>query len=70
MLIPLTQVHRDLRFRGAPTFPKTLRGFRERFADEQACVRYLWESRWPEAFCFIAFAGEWLTQAAVAFAVE
>jgi hypothetical protein len=33
-----------------PTFPKTLRGFRERFADEQACVRYLWESRWPEAF--------------------
>ena len=26
-----------------PTFPKTLRGFRDRFADERACVGYLWE---------------------------
>jgi hypothetical protein len=26
-----------------PTFPKTLREFRDRFADERACVGYLWE---------------------------
>ena len=38
MLIPLTQVHRNPRLRSAS---KTLRGFRDRFADEQACVRYL-----------------------------
>ena len=33
-----------------PTFPKTLREFRERFAAERACLNYLWESRWPEGF--------------------
>jgi hypothetical protein len=33
-----------------PTFPKTLREFRERFATESACLDYLWESRWPEGF--------------------
>ncbi|MBM2835125.1 MAG: hypothetical protein HW406_2286 [Candidatus Brocadiaceae bacterium] len=33
-----------------PTFPKTLREFRERFATESACLNYLWESRWPEGF--------------------
>jgi hypothetical protein len=33
-----------------PTFPKTLRGFRERFADEQACVRYLGRADGQKAF--------------------
>ena len=33
-----------------PTFPKTLREFRERFATERACLNYMWESRWPEGF--------------------
>jgi len=31
-----------------PTFPKTLREFRERFADEAACYEYLIQSRWPD----------------------
>jgi len=33
-----------------PTFPKTLREFRERFATESACLNYFWESRWAEGF--------------------
>ena len=33
-----------------PTFPQTLREFRERFAAERACLNYMWESRWPEGF--------------------
>jgi transposase-like protein len=33
-----------------PTFPKTLKEFREQFASESACLAYLWESRWPEGF--------------------
>jgi len=27
-----------------PTFPKTLREFRERFATESACLNYLWDT--------------------------
>jgi len=33
-----------------PTFPRTLREFREGFATESACLNYFWESRWPEGF--------------------
>src|SRR5665647_1203454 len=33
-----------------PTFPKTLREFRERFATESACLNYFWESRWTQGF--------------------
>jgi transposase-like protein len=33
-----------------PTFPKTLREFREQFASESDCLAYLWQSRWPEGF--------------------
>lgn len=31
-----------------PSFPKTLREFRERFADEANCYDYLMQSRWPD----------------------
>ena len=31
-----------------PSFPKTLREFRERFAQEAECYEYLIQSRWPE----------------------
>lgn len=31
-----------------PTFPRTLREFRERFASEADCYAYLIQSRWPE----------------------
>jgi hypothetical protein len=31
-----------------PSFPKTLREFRERFAGEDECYEYLIQSRWPE----------------------
>lgn len=31
-----------------PDFPKTLKEFRERFAEEAACCEYLVQSRWPE----------------------
>lgn len=31
-----------------PDFPRTLREFRERFAEEDACYEYLNQSRWPE----------------------
>ena len=43
MLIPVTQVDRDLRLRSATNLSQDLEGFRERFADERACVGYLWE---------------------------
>lgn len=33
-----------------PDFPKTLRAFRRRFAEPQACLEYLWASRWPDGF--------------------
>lgn len=33
-----------------PDFPKTLREFQSRFADEAACRAYLAASRWPEGF--------------------
>ncbi len=33
-----------------PDFPRTLREFQRRFADEEACRRYLAASRWPEGF--------------------
>lgn len=33
-----------------PDFPKTLKEFRSKFAEPQACLDYLWESRWPDGF--------------------
>ena len=33
-----------------PSFPRTLREFQRRFADEEACRRYLAASRWPDGF--------------------
>src|ERR1019366_5540717 len=33
-----------------PDFPKTLKEFRERFSQENACFEYLASSRWPEGF--------------------
>ena len=33
-----------------PDFPKTLAEFQERFATEDACRRYLVESRWPNGY--------------------
>ena len=33
-----------------PSFPATLKEFRERFAEEAACFAYLAESRWPAGF--------------------
>ena len=33
-----------------PDFPRTLREFQTRFADEEACRLYLAASRWPEGF--------------------
>jgi len=31
-------------------FPRSLIEFQQRFADEAACVRYLFAARWPEGF--------------------
>jgi len=33
-----------------PTFPTTLKEFRERFSEEAACLEYLAQSRWPDGF--------------------
>jgi len=33
-----------------PPFPKTLREFQSKFAEEEACQRYLASCRWPEGF--------------------
>lgn len=33
-----------------PDFPRSILEFQARFADEEACRRYLFESRWPEGF--------------------
>ena len=33
-----------------PSFPKTLRQFQLRFANEKACQQYLTACRWPEGF--------------------
>src|SRR5712692_1920501 len=33
-----------------PDFPKTVLEFQRRFATEDACLRYLTESRWPDGF--------------------
>ena len=33
-----------------PDFPKTLAEFQVRFATENACRRYLMESRWPNGY--------------------
>ncbi len=33
-----------------PDFPRTLREFQRRFADEKACRDYLAASRWPDAY--------------------
>jgi hypothetical protein len=33
---------------GRPTYPKTLKEFRERFPMDEDCFKYLIESRWPE----------------------
>jgi transposase-like protein/ribosomal protein L37AE/L43A len=45
-----------------PDFPRSILEFQSRFADEDACRRYLFESRWPEGFscprCGGASAGE------------
>jgi len=31
-------------------YPRTLAGFHRRFSDEEACLRYLVETRWPDGF--------------------
>lgn len=33
-----------------PDSPRSLREFQKRFADEEACRRYLAASRWPDGF--------------------
>ncbi|MBC7594389.1 IS1595 family transposase [Cryobacterium algoritolerans] len=33
-----------------PDFPRSILAFQEWFVDEQACLDYLYESRWPEGF--------------------
>jgi transposase-like protein len=33
-----------------PDFPKSMKEFREWFPDEEACIKYLYESRWPNGF--------------------
>src|SRR2546426_6477660 len=33
-----------------PDFPRTLREFQRRFADEEACQLYLAASRWPDGY--------------------
>ncbi|TFD10221.1 IS1595 family transposase, partial [Cryobacterium sp. TMT1-21] len=33
-----------------PDFPRSILAFQEWFVDEQACLDYLFESRWPEGF--------------------
>ncbi len=33
-----------------PTFPRTLKEFRQKFSSDQACWEYLWQSRWPEGY--------------------
>lgn len=33
-----------------PAFPRTLREFRQKFASDEACWEYLWQSRWPEGY--------------------
>lgn len=35
---------------GRPSFPTTLKEFRERFSEEVACFEYLAQSRWPDGF--------------------
>lgn len=35
---------------GRPDFPRSILEFQARFADERACVDYLFECRWPEGF--------------------
>lgn len=35
---------------GRPEFPKTLRGFRQRFSSDAICLEYLAQSRWPNGF--------------------
>jgi len=34
----------------SPDFPKTLAEFQVRFATEDACRRYLMDSRWPDGY--------------------
>lgn len=33
-----------------PSFPRTILEFQARFADERACLEYLFECRWPDGF--------------------
>ena len=33
-----------------PDFPRSILEFQARFADEEACRSYLFESRWPDGF--------------------
>ena len=48
-------------------FPRTLIAFQHRFADEAACVKYLFAARWPEGFvcpgCGLTKAWELQTKA-------
>lgn len=52
---------------GVTDFPRSLTEFQGRFADEAACVRYLFAARWPEGFvcpaCGSAKAWELQTKA-------
>ena len=44
-------------------FPRSLIEFQQRFADEAACVRYLFAARWPEGFvCPVAARASWQLQ--------
>lgn len=41
-----------------PDFPKTILEFQARFGDEQACLGYLYECRWPEGYACPRCKGE------------
>lgn len=41
-----------------PDFPRNILEFQARFADEEACRRYLFESRWPDGFACPRCGGE------------
>lgn len=54
MFVPVTQLE----------YPKTMREFRERFADPKACLQYLSALRWPDGFVCpkCNCAGGWLME--------
>ena len=37
-------------FMPRPDFPKSIIEFQQWFPDEEACIKYLYESRWPDGF--------------------